>query len=152
MPYAMHRIFCSTPGDLEPEREAFYEVVGEFNESEAMPRNILFVALSIVPRVTYKPVYQDAIDENVRSCAFFVQLFGGTWGPPERNFEQDYQLAAKCEASADLPMKGIAVFLKEGAAEQSINGSAPRYSYRDLDEFKQRLRETLSAWLPLIAT
>ena len=41
MAYVMHRIFCATPGDLEAEHDAFYQVIAEFNEKHAMPRGVL---------------------------------------------------------------------------------------------------------------
>jgi hypothetical protein len=41
MSYRLYRVLCATPSDaeadLENERQAFYEVVGQLNEAEAMP-------------------------------------------------------------------------------------------------------------------
>ena len=31
MPYQMHRIFCATPGDVEPELQVFYDAVADLN-------------------------------------------------------------------------------------------------------------------------
>ena len=62
MSYRMYRVFCATPGDseadLENERQAFYEVVGELNEAEAMPLGILFVTVSVLPNLTNMTVFQ----------------------------------------------------------------------------------------------
>ena len=78
MPYAMHRIFCATPGDLEEERLAFYKVMGDFNEAHAMPRGVLFVSISIVPYGGDKRVYQGAVSENIRSCRYYIQVLANS--------------------------------------------------------------------------
>src|ERR1035438_2083660 len=112
MTYALHRVFCSTPGDLEPERQAFHDVIGEVNEAEGMPRNVLFVPVSIVPLMVNKLFFQPAVDANVRECKFFVQVLQHTWGPPERNFESDYNLACRLKADPGSSMDGVALFFK----------------------------------------
>src|SRR5690242_16237263 len=96
MAYQMYRVFCATPGDLEEERQAFYEVMAELNSDEAMPRGILFVSVSIVPYMSDKRAVQGAVSENIRACCFYVQVLEDTWGPPQKNFERDYALALKC--------------------------------------------------------
>src|SRR5690348_4019000 len=113
MPYQMHRVFCATPGDLEEERQAFYEVMAELNQEEAMPRGILLVSLSIVPYVTDKRAFQGAVSENIRSCRYYVQVLEDTWGPPQKNFERDYALALRSVSDPELPMQDAAVFFKK---------------------------------------
>jgi hypothetical protein len=150
MSFRMYRVVCATPGDseddLERERQAFHEVLGEVNETEGMPLGILFVPVSVPPHMSNKTSFQPLVDDNVRACTFFVQVLHHTWGPPTRNFEHDYQLANACCADAQLPMEGVAVFLKAiepGAAE--FKGSASEF--KSMDEFKTCLRSQLSAWL-----
>lgn len=109
----MHRIFCATPGDLEEERLAFYKVMGEFNEAEAMPLGILFVSISIVPHMIDKRPYQAVVGENIRSCRHYIQVLEDTWGPPQRNFERDYALASQCVGDPSLPMHEVAVLFKK---------------------------------------
>ena len=159
MTYALHRVFCSTPGDLEPERQAFHDVIGEVNEAEGVPRNVLFVAVSIVPLMVNKLFFQPAVDANVRDCKFFVQVLQNTWGPPERNFESDYNLACRLKAEPDAPMEGVAVFFKAANGLEvepgilQLKSSAPSqlgcsvYEFGSLDEYKQQLRDQLTAWL-----
>jgi len=160
----MHRVFCATPGDLEEERQAFYNVMSELNESAAMPRGILFVAVAL-PGTTYdKRLYQAAISENVRACRYYVQVLEDTWGPPERNFERDYALATKCVEDSSLPMQDVAVLFKKPLVPEQVDqrvtdlkqvleteNGRPHYNYSDIAEFKIRLREQLSGWLQTIS-
>ncbi len=106
MAFRFVRVFCSTPGDLEPERQAFHRALNDVNELEGMPRGVLFVPVSIVPNLTNKEWFQSAINENVRECAFFVQL--------GMNFEREYKLAQECMADPALPMRDVAR-VREGA-------------------------------------
>jgi hypothetical protein len=154
MSYQMHRVFCATPGDLEEERQAFYNVMAEFNSEEAMPRGILFVSVSIVPAMTDKRVFQGPVSENIRACRYYIQVLEDTWGPPQRNFERDYALARKCAADPDLPMQEVAVLFKKpllphqvepGVLELKRQLDAPEFD--TLQEYSLELRRVLSRWL-----
>jgi hypothetical protein len=159
MAYAMYRVFCATPGDLEPERRAFHDVIGEINEAEAMPRNILLVPVSLLPHVTNKLSFQRSIDDNVRACTFFVQVLHNTWGPPARNFESEFKLARQLKNDGASLMAGVALFLKasdglklepavlelKSAAQSQPDG--PAHEFVTIDEYKALLRNQLSAWL-----
>jgi hypothetical protein len=159
MTYALHRVFCATPGDLEPERQAFHDVIGEVNEAEGVPRNVLFVPVSIVPLMANKLFFQPSVDSNVRECKFFVQVVQNTWGPRERNFESDYNLACRLKAEPEAPMEGVAVFLKttDGLDVEpgilQLKSSTPSqlgcavYEFASLEEYKRQLRDQLSDWL-----
>lgn len=160
MSYRMYRVFCATPGDsetgLEAERQAFHEVMGQVNGAEAMPEGILFVPVSILPNLTNKAVFQPAVDENVRACAFFVQVLDHTWGPATRNFEREFQLAMQSYADPALPMKGVSLFFKDPGGKQVEPGVAqlrkpgqgvPVFDFSSLDDFTIHLRSQLSAWL-----
>ena len=106
----MHRIFCATPGDVEEEREAFYRVVGNFNEKRAMEENILFVCVAITPTMVDTRAYSPVIRENIQSCRYYVQLLEDTWGPPQKNFEREYAIARQCLGDSALPMREVVVF------------------------------------------
>jgi hypothetical protein len=161
--YTMHRVFCATPGDLEPERRAFYDVIGEVNEVEGMPRNILFVPVSIVPHMLNKLMFQPMVESNVRDCKFFVQVLQDTWGPPARNFEPEYHLACRLRADPSFPMAGIAVFFKAEDGPQvepkivQLKSSAKTredlvsYHFATVDEYKTLLRSQLLNWLKAAA-
>jgi hypothetical protein len=154
MAYQMHRVFCGTPGDLEEERQAFYEVMGELNQEEAMPRGILFVSVSMLPNAADKRAFQSAVSDNIRACRYYVMVLEDTWGPPENNYERDYALAQRCAADPELPMQDVAIIFKKPllpqkvepaiAALKSGNG-APEFE--TLGEFRGQLRAVLSAWL-----
>jgi hypothetical protein len=160
MPYAMHRVFCAAAGDLEPERQAFYDVMAELNEAEAMPRDILFVAVSIPMETFDTRPFQAAISENIRACRYFIQVLEDSWGPPEKNFERDYALASQCAADPEMKMEGVAVFFKKPLVPHQVdprvvefkqhlaagNGPPPQ-DFADLKEYKLKLRAQLSEWL-----
>lgn len=108
MSWQMHRIFCATAPDLEAERLAFYDAVAAFNETHAMPQNVLFVPVSITPNMIDKRFFQPVIDDNIRNCSYYVLISDGGWGAPERNFEQDFALAQACVTDPALPMREVA--------------------------------------------
>jgi hypothetical protein len=162
MTYTLLRIFCSTPGDLEGERQAFHDVVGEVNEAVGLPRNVLFAPVSIVPLMVNKLFYQPAVEANVRECKFFVQVLQHTWGPQERNFKCDFDMAWHLKSDPGFPMEGVALFFKAAdgfdvepgilqlkSSMQSQPGCAI-YEFASLDEYKQQLRDQLSAWLATV--
>ena len=112
MTYTLHRVFCATPGGLEPERQAFHEVVGQVNETEGMPQSILLVPVSIVPNMVNKLAFQPLVEANVQACKFFVQVLHTTWGPSARNFESEYNLACRLKTDLASPMEDISLFFK----------------------------------------
>ncbi|MGA9529791.1 MAG: hypothetical protein WBS24_16890 [Terriglobales bacterium] len=160
MGYILHRTFCSTPGELELERQAFHEVVGQVNEAEGMSIGHLFVPVSIVPNMVNKLAFQPIIEANVQTCEFFVQVLRDTWGPLERNFECDYNVARRQQSEPDSPVVGVAVFFKTGegfpvdprimqlrsSLERQLDRGVYQYVFDSLDDFKQKLREQLSSW------
>jgi hypothetical protein len=164
MSYIMHRIFCAPAGDLEQERTAFYDVVGNFNEAYAMPRNILFVAVALPFHIIDKRPFQAAISENIRACRYYVQVLEDTWGPPEKNFERDYALACKCVADPDLPMQEVAVLFKNPLVPHQVeppvidlqkrleaSHAQAHASFETLDEFRGHLNRLLAGWLEAVA-
>jgi hypothetical protein len=146
MSYQMHRVFCATPGDLEPERRIFYEVAGQVNEAEGMPHGVLLVPVAVEPRMVNKAMFQPVVDANVRACRFFVQVLADTWGPPQRNFRREFELAREL----GLPM---AVFFRRTAPAEpeiaalraELGGGA--FEYDSPEDFGRQLRGVLSGWL-----
>jgi hypothetical protein len=173
MAYTLHRIFCSTPGGLEAERQAFHEVIGQVNETEGMPKSILFVPVSIVPNIVDKTAFQSTVDANVRDCKFFVQVLQNTWGPPTKNFETEFNLASRLKSDPGALMSGVSIFFKaadgleieptilrlkassqsqesqsqESQSQETQSRDCSAHEFATLDEYKQRLRMQLSAWL-----
>lgn len=127
MSYRMYRVFCATPLALEEEREAFYDVMAAFNEQRAMPSEILLLAVSLVPVMSDKRAYQRTVEENIRDSSYYILVWDGNWGPPERNFEKDWKLASESAQEAVMLRKDI--------------------DYKDLDEFKKMLWSLFERWL-----
>jgi hypothetical protein len=152
--YQMHRVFCANPWELEAERRAFYEIVGEFNEREAMRHGVLFVPVALRPGQDKRP-YQFAVEENIRACRHFILLLSEGWGPVERNFESDYRLALQCVADKALPMRSVAVLGKRqlsGEPRPSVHDLAaglpePQATFSTTTEFGECLKALLASWL-----
>ena len=164
MAYQMRNVMCGAAAGLEPEREAFHTAISACTGAEAMARGILYVPLSLPAATRNKAHYQDAVDYNIRLSMFYVLVLADTWGPPIRNFEQDYRLAIQCRDDPGLPMKEVVVFLKKlppgrepepavvELRQQLSAGAGPRhFSFTDTAEFEARLRALLSEWLPVAA-
>ncbi len=158
MAYSMHRIFCATPGDLEQERLAFYKVMGEFNETHAMPRGILFVSVSIVPGLVDKRALQPAVSENIRACRYYIQVLEDTWGPPQKNFERDYALAAQCAADPAQPMQEVTVLFKKPLVPHQVEPAIAELKrqldadadFADISQYERRLHALLARWLETV--
>src|SRR5258708_5538930 len=141
-------IFCAAPGDLEAERAAFYRAVAQVNENAGIGLHLLFAPLSIVPAITDKSRFQAAVDDNIRLCSYYILALNDTWGPPLKNFEQDYRLAVECRDDASLPMKEVAVLLKNPAAGRALLGEdrARCIEYADPIGFRSIVRELRRGW------
>jgi len=146
--YPMHRVFCATPWELEGERRAFHDVLGEFNEAEAMKRGVLYVPVSLFNTRDKRPL-QYAVDENIRDCRHYILALCDGWGPPERNFERDYRLALECSADPALPMRETAFLLKKPLPGRSSPSGLPPVSaeFSTIDEFKQQVRRLFAEWI-----
>jgi hypothetical protein len=164
MNYEMHRIFCAAAGDLEEERTAFYNVMGDFNAAHAMPRNVLFVAVALPYQCFDKRPFQAALTENIRACRYYIQVLEDTWGPPEKNFERDHAIACRCASDSSLPMREVAVFFKKPLLPHQVESSVaelkrkleldhtqPHREFETLDEYKQQLHGLLAKWLETVA-
>ena len=164
MSYDMHRIFCAAAGDLEQERSAFYDAVGDFNAEHAMPRNVLFVAVALPAYCFDKRPFQAAVSENIRACRYYIQVLEDTWGPPEKNFERDYAVACKCAADPGLPMREVAVLFKKPLLPHQVEASVtdlrrqletgaaqPHAAFETIEEYKQQLHRLLAKWLETVA-
>lgn len=160
----MHRIFCAAAGDLEEERTAFYNVIGDFNAAHAMPRNVLFVAVALPHQCFDKRPFQAAITENIRACRYYIQVIEDTWGPPEKNFERDHAAAHKCAADPSLPMQEVAVLFKKPLLPHQVDPSVVELKRRldadtsqahgefeTIEEYKQQLHRLLAKWLDTVA-
>ncbi len=146
--YQMHRIFCATPWEMETERRAFYQITGQFNEREGMPRGILFVPVTLNP-VRDKRPFQFEVDENIRACRHYLVLLSEDWGTVERNFENDYPLAQQCAADPALPMRTVTVLHKRQLSGKPLAAGMPdpESTFSTPAEFCECLSALLAAWL-----
>jgi hypothetical protein len=151
--FRMYRVFCATPWEMEAERNSFYTALGQFNEVAAMPKGILFVPVTLTNIRDKRPL-QYAIDENIRECSFYILLLSEDWGPVERNFRNDYNLALECAADPALPMQGIGVLSKKSTSgpQPAAGLPEPQATFSTLVEFNECVKSLLSGWLEPLAS
>jgi len=151
--FQMHRIFCATPWELEAERNRFHDLIGNFNETAAMHRGVLYVPVTLLNIRDKRPM-QYAVDENIRDCRHYLLLLSEDWGPVERNFRNDYQLALQCIADPTLPMQSAAVLSKKQLSGVPIveGLTEPRATFATLAEFDGCVNNLLEVWLESIAS
>jgi hypothetical protein len=147
--YRMERIFCASPWEMEREQSLFHDAVGKFNETEAMAKGVLFLPV-IVTNFRDKRPMQGTVDDNIRQCSHFVLMLGNDWGPVERNFRRDYELALECVADPAMPMQDVAVLRKvKGGTDAATGGDLPeaRATFYTAAECTECLNTLFRGWL-----
>ena len=146
--FQIHRIFCATPWEMEAERRRFYDLIGHFNETVAMKSGVLFVPLTL-PNVADKRPLQYAMGQNIRDCRHYILLTAEDWGPPQRNFREEYREALRAIDDPASPMKSAAVLAKELADGEPRSESLPeaQATFSSLAEFDECVNGLLSGWL-----
>ena len=146
--FQMHRIFCATPWELEPELYRFYDAVGRFNETAAMPKGILYIPVTLTNVMDKRPL-QYTVEQNIRDCRHYILLLAEDWGPAARNFRNDYHLALQCRDDPALPMQGVAVLAKKQPSGQALAEGLPQpqATFSTLAEFDECVTALLSEWL-----
>ena len=150
------RVFLGAPGGLSEEQAAFHEAVGASNEEEGLAIQTLFLPLT-ASRKTYP---QGVIDENVRSCTYFLLAVDDTLGIAGNTFEHDWWLARQCCADSKLPMRAaVALFKKqfEGRPPDPVvekfraaleaDAATQCFDFGYTAEFRAQVRELLARWL-----
>ena len=154
--FEMHRVFLSAPGDLEKERETCRSAISEVNDAEAMPSQILLVTVGL-PSDDQIVGFRSAVSENVRQCAYYVQVFEDDWGP-KNLFRKMFYLAIECRDDATLPMQDVVVFLKAAPRETDPEIVAFRkeleeqpgvrvFHFDQLENLKTQLQQVSSGWV-----
>jgi len=151
--YQMLRVFCATSWELEEERQAFYEVISEVNEREAMKLGLLYVPVSL--GTGDKRPLQHTVNENIRAVRHYILAIDEDWGPKERTFERDYHLAVRCAADPELPMKETRILLRrrpDGSpapfGDTLLAAGFSKIDFADVEDFRQIVRGFLVEWLP----
>jgi hypothetical protein len=150
--HPIHRVFCATAFELESERRIFEELLSAFNETDAMPRGVLFAPLFLL-RMRDKRPYQAEIDDNIRECRYYLLALTGDWGPPERNFKADYRLALRCKDDPALPMSDTVLLLRryEDDPPPAPGLPTPAAEFETPEQFAGLARGVFARWLEEIA-
>jgi len=150
-----YRVFVSSPGDLESDRQAAHDAIARANEAVAMPAKILLVNVGL--RDNEQLVnFRSVVSENVRLSTFFIQLFQDDWGPRDL-FRKLFLLALECRGDASLPMRDVVVCLKDAPGETNAEILAFRneieqrqdvnvFRYRSVDQLREHLERVCRQW------
>lgn len=143
------RVFVASPAGLQSERETFREEVHAFNEETAYVDGVCFIPVGWeqLPSGVGRP--QAQINQDVRSCDFFLLLLWDRWGSPtgdpEGRFssgaEEEYYVAAEALASPISPMRDISVMFK-GVDARHL--SDPGDQLRKVLAFRRQLEQEKS--------
>ncbi len=152
----MYRVFISTPGDLAREQETCRGAISEINSKEAMPQKILLVSVGLREDGQIEG-FRSAVADNIRQCAYFIQIFEDDWGP--RNlFQKMFYLAAECRDDGNFPMREVIVCLKDAPRETDPEILAFRkeledrkdvtvFKFDNADALKNHLLEACTGWV-----
>ncbi len=150
-----YRVFISAPGDMEPDRQACYDVIAEVNETTAMPAKLLLVSVGLRENDQITS-HRSIVSDNVRWSTYFIQLFQDDWGPRDL-FRKLFLLAAECRDDASMPMRDLVVFLKNAPRETDPEILAFRleleelhglriFRYAGVDELRAQITEVCDGW------
>ena len=154
-----YRVLIELAEELAEERQAFGDVLHEFNAAEALPRDVLFIPVGWDPVVEPS---QRLLREDFRKVDYFLLVLWDRWPPGS---EQEHELATECLQDPQMPMREVAPFFKTVSQRQLRDPGEElkkllqfrqrveserniRFDmFNSVDEFKQRLRRRLTHWL-----
>ena len=170
-----YRVFIASPGGLVHERQAFRDVIRLYNEQEAVPRGVHFVAEGWETKTGGVGRPQSLINETVRACDYFVLLLHDRWGTPPADpgtpefkgytsgTEEEYKVAMDCYASDAHEMRDIVCLFKAVdpsklsdpgeqlrrvlAFKKEIERQQLYKEFDEIERFKEELRGKLAEWL-----
>lgn len=169
-----YRVFVAAPAGLEAERTTFIEALREYNEMDALSRNVHFdpVAWEAVPGGIGRP--QAIINRDLETCDYFILLLADRWGSkPSKDAdsrfssgsEEEFNLAMECVADHNRPMKDVVIFFKAVHPKQlgdpgvdlarvldfrKALEESKEHFYMTFDEgsvFRQQLKILLARWV-----
>jgi len=151
--FKFYRILCSTPPELEAERVAFESAVAEFVERVSMPDAVLFAPASFLPAINAVRRKAD-IEYNIRTCEFFIQVFGEQW--PDPVFQGFVEYALDCVADPSPVTRNACVLfrnhhaagpeLHELRAKLEAGGRCELRYFSGVEDLRGQFRELLPAW------
>jgi tetratricopeptide (TPR) repeat protein len=141
------RIFLASPDGLTEERSALRAEVDEYNESEAKRRGFLFEVVGWEDVLGGVGRPQSQINDEVRTCDFFVLMLWDHWGSPpdvqpsrySSGSEEEYHVAREAHDATDLPMKNLLMLFKAVDANQM---SAPGAQLQKVLDFRRAIEES----------
>ena len=145
------RVFIASPGGLGDERRAFRDEISEYNDAEAIPRGVVFQAVSWEDTLGAIGRPQSIINEDVRKSDYFVLLLWDRWGsPPDPNSgsglssgtEEEHRVALECYKDAEQPMTQLVLMFKGSIDPQQLSDPGPQLT-KVLD-FKKGIENTKS--------
>src|SRR5580692_6830720 len=151
--WTIYRTLCCVTPELEPERAAFEAANARFAERVTMPEATLFALAS--PRSDFDPhLTRHGLESNIRSCDFFIQIFGET--APDPVFLEFVDLAVACTADPAFPLRSTAVMFRnaESAAPEtaafrvrlSANPHCTVHDFHNSSEFDALAETVLADW------
>ena len=172
---ALYRVFISSPGGLNEEREAFRDVINNYNETEAIHRGVQFFPMGWESTLGGMGRPQSYINEDVRESDYFVLLLWDRWGTPPGSAEngneytsgteEEYHVAKECFGDSEARMRQIVAFFK-AVEERHLSDPGEELrkvlnfkrgleekrelyytNFDELESFKDRLRAHLAQWL-----
>jgi hypothetical protein len=157
--FDVYRVFISAPGDLEADREACHQAISHINEAVSMPEKILLAAVGLRESGQIE-AHRSAVSDNVRWSSYFIQIFQDDWGPRDL-FRKLFLLAVECRDNPEMPMRDVAVCLKDAPHETDTGMLAFRreleelqgvqiFRYKAPDEMKAQLEKILHGWAEIL--
>lgn len=150
--FTTYRILCVPANGLEAETAAFHLAVAQFAEDITIPAGILFAVASL-PSGADALANRHGIESNLRTCDFFIQIFGsGTLNPLYGAF---VRLALECQADPGRPMRRVAVCFQDANDAPSNElrelraGFADRrdvHGFRDTGDLATAIRAIFQVW------
>ena len=139
------RVFIASPDGHEPERKAFRDALDETNHIDAIARGVLFVPVGWEDTLGGIGRPQSIINDEVRTCDYFVVLLRDRWGSPTggdahehtSGTEEEYSVAKQCHR--DGTMRNIVILFGDVSPEQ-LSDPGPQLS-KVLDFRRQLERE-----------
>ncbi len=167
------KVFIASPGGVADERKAFRSEIQEYNESDAIPRGVLFQPVGWEDTLGSIGRPQAIINEDVRACDYFILLLWDQWGSPpdvtpsrfSSGTEEEYDVALKSHSDLKSPMRKLVMMFKAvdpkqlsdpGTQLQKVlefrktieNEKTHLFqTFDNIENFRTLLRRHLAAWL-----
>ena len=142
-----YRIFIASPGGLETQRKAFRDVVEEYNRSCARKRGVVFEPIGWEITLAGMGRPQELIEEDVRSCDYFLMVLHDRWGQPteagddpqyKSGTHEEYCVALECYGDDNRPMRQLVLLFK---ASDPSKLADPGPQLQQVLEFKKQVEE-----------